>query len=102
MATFMLPAPAGLGILTLTPGQINANVFRLGFSLGFWASYVMVNIAGTETLKQILVPNEAIGRFSSASRVLTWGIDTVGAALAGALAMSCRPVVYSRSRPSAS
>ncbi|GAA4028707.1 hypothetical protein GCM10023063_07890 [Arthrobacter methylotrophus] len=87
MATFMLPALAGLGMLLLTPGQIIANVLLLGLSLGFWASCVMVNITGTETLKQLLVPHHAIGRFSSASRVLTWGIDPVGAALAGVLAL---------------
>jgi hypothetical protein len=47
----------------------------------------MVNITGTETLKQLLIPLEALGRFSSASRVLTWGIDPIGAALAGVLAL---------------
>jgi hypothetical protein len=47
----------------------------------------MVNITGTETLKQLLIPHEALGRFSSASRVLTWGIDPIGAALAGVLAL---------------
>ncbi|WP_284980756.1 hypothetical protein [Arthrobacter sp. efr-133-TYG-118] len=87
MATFMLPALAGLGMLLLTPGQDVANVLLLGLSLGFWASCVMVNITGTETLKQLLIPHEALGRFSSASRVLTWGIDPIGAALAGVLAL---------------
>ncbi|OOP60401.1 hypothetical protein BMF89_16865 [Arthrobacter sp. SRS-W-1-2016] len=87
MATFMLPALAGLGMLLLTPGQVVSNVLLLGLSLGFWASCVMVNITGTETLKQLLIPHEALGRFSSASRVLTWGIDPIGAALAGVLAL---------------
>ncbi|MFF2297181.1 MFS transporter [Arthrobacter sp. NPDC058127] len=87
MATFMLPALAGLGMLLLTPGHIVANVLLLGLSLGFWASCVMVNITGTETLKQLLIPHEALGRFSSASRVLTWGIDPIGAAVAGVLAL---------------
>ena len=87
LPTFMLPALAGLGMLLITPGQDMANVLLLGLSLGFWASCVMVNITGTETLKQLLVPQEALGRFSSASRVLTWGIDPIGAAVAGALAL---------------
>lgn len=47
----------------------------------------MVNITGTETLKQALVPDRQLGSFSSASRVLTWGIDPVGAGFAGALAL---------------
>lgn len=86
-ATFLLPAVAGLGMLLLAPGRGVANTLLLGGSLGFWAACVMVNVAGTETLKQILVPQDSIGRFSSASRVLTWGIDPAGAALAGALAL---------------
>jgi MFS family permease len=86
-ATFALPALAGLGMLLLTPGQAFANMILLGLSLGFWASCVMVNITGTETLKQLLVPDESLGTFSSASRMLTWGIDPVGAGLAGALAL---------------
>ena len=74
-------------MLLLAPGQAFANVLLLGLSLGFWASCVTVNITGTETLKQLLVPDERLGAFSSASRILTWGMDPVGAALAGALAL---------------
>lgn len=85
--TFALPALAGLGMLLLLPGQTIMNLVLLGTSLGLWASCVMVNITGTETLKQLLVPDENLGTFSSASRIVTWGIDPVGAALAGALAL---------------
>ncbi|NEN04585.1 MFS transporter [Diaminobutyricibacter tongyongensis] len=83
--TFALPAFAGLGMLLLAPSQPFLNVALLGLSLGFWASCVMINITGTETLKQVLVPERTLGRVSAASRVLTWGIDPVGAALAGVL-----------------
>jgi Flp pilus assembly protein TadB len=47
----------------------------------------MINITGTETLKQVLVPGRNLGSFSAASRILTWGIDPVGATLAGVLAL---------------
>lgn len=35
----------------------------------------------------LLIPHEALGRFSSASRVLTWGIDPIGATPSGVLAL---------------
>ncbi|HEY2557206.1 MAG TPA: hypothetical protein VGI08_08860, partial [Diaminobutyricibacter sp.] len=86
-ATFAFPALASLGMLLLVPGQPFLNVALLGLSLGLWAACVMINITGTETLKQVLVPDRNLGSFSSASRILTWGIDPVGAALAGVLAL---------------
>lgn len=85
--TFTLPALAGLGMLFVAPREPLLNVALLGLSLGFWAACVMVNMTGTETLKQVLVPERNLGSFSSASRILTWGIDPAGAALAGVLAL---------------
>lgn len=85
--TFTLPALAGLGMLLVRPGAAIVNVALLGLSLGVWAASVMINIAGTETLKQMVVPERSLGSFSSASRVLTWGIDPIGAAMAGGLAL---------------
>lgn len=87
-ATFFLPAFSALGMLLLVPGNTFANVAVLGCSLAFWAACVMVNLTGTETIKQILVPNDVLGRFSASSRLLTWGIDPVGAALAAALTLA--------------
>lgn len=85
--TFALPALAGLGMLALTPGQPFLDVALLAVSLGFWVSCVMINITGTETLKHVLVPERNLGSFSSASRILTWGVDPVGAAFAGLLTL---------------
>ncbi|WP_374007956.1 MFS transporter [Leifsonia sp. LS-T14] len=85
--SFALPALSGVGMLALIPGQPILDVALLGISLGFWASCVMINITGTETLKQLLVRERNMGNFTSASRILTWGIDPVGAALAGMLAL---------------
>lgn len=87
VASFVLPAVAGLGMLLLSPGDEVLNVAILGVSLGFWASCVMVNIAGTETLKQVLVPDSDLGSVSAATRLLTWGVDPIGAALAGTLVL---------------
>jgi MFS family permease len=83
--TFALPAISGLGMLLLTSGNAWLNVPILGGALGFWAACVMVNLTGTETLKQVLVPNDVLGRFSAASRLVTWGVDPIGAAVAAGL-----------------
>ncbi|WP_085370671.1 MFS transporter [Leifsonia sp. NCR5] len=85
--TFALPAIAGLGMLLLAPGEPIVNVVILGLSLGLWASCVMINITGTESLKQMLIPESRLGRLSAASRLLTWGVDPVGAALAASLVL---------------
>jgi MFS family permease len=85
--TFALPAVAGLGMLLLGPGQPVVNVALLALSLGLWASSVMINITGTETLKQVFIPSESLGSVSAASRIMTWGVDPLGAALAGVLAV---------------
>lgn len=84
--TFALPAVAGLGMLLLRPGQPVLDVALLALSLGLWASSVMINITGTETLKQVFIPSESLGSFSAASRIMTWGVDPLGAALAAVLA----------------
>lgn len=86
-ASFALPLLSAVGIACLSPGGGLLNIVLLAVSLGFWSACVMVNITGTETLKQILVPDESVGKFSAASRLLTWGIDPVGAALAGVLTL---------------
>ncbi|WP_158865701.1 MFS transporter [Leifsonia sp. AG29] len=86
-ATFCFPAASAIGIAALDRAGGLLNVALLGVSLGSWASCVMINIAGTETLKQLTIPETEIGNVSAASRILTWGIDPVGAALAGVLAL---------------
>jgi MFS family permease len=85
--TFALPAVAGIGMLALVPGRAVFNVALLALSLGLWATSVMTNVTGTETLKQVLVPERALGSFSAASRIVTWGIDPLGAALAAVLTL---------------
>ncbi|WP_285135744.1 MFS transporter [Microbacterium sp. lyk4-40-TSB-66] len=85
--TFALPLLSACGIAILNPGLGLFNIVLLAASLGFWAACVMVNITGTETLKQVRLPNETVGRVSAASRLLTWGVDPVGAALAAVLAI---------------
>ncbi|GAA4143600.1 MFS transporter [Leifsonia shinshuensis] len=86
-ATFALPALSGIGMLLLSSDAGLWNVAALGASLGFWAACVMVNLTGTETLKQLLVPNDVLGRISAASRLVTWGIDPIGAAVAAVLTL---------------
>lgn len=81
-STFAVPAISGLLIVALpvVPGFL--GVMCLGMSLGLWAGCMLVNIALCETIKQWLVPSAVLGRFSAASRLVTWGVDPVGAALA--------------------
>jgi MFS family permease len=40
----------------------------------------------SRVITQSLVPNELLGRFSAASRLISWGMTPVGAAIAGGLA----------------
>ncbi len=83
--TFALPAGCALAFLALPGLDKAASMIVLALILGGWAILVLVNITATESIKQSLVPNEMLGRFSSAARILTWGVDPLGAAFGGLL-----------------
>lgn len=80
--TLALPVLSGAGILILPLLGQFASMLVLSASLGLWACAVLVNVAASETLKQQLVPEAILGRVSAAIRLLTWGVDPIGAGLA--------------------
>lgn len=80
--TLALPVLSGAGILILPLLDQFASMLVLSASLGLWACAVLVNVAASETLKQQLVPEAILGRVSAAIRLLTWGVDPIGAGLA--------------------
>ncbi|GAB2711059.1 hypothetical protein GCM10027038_06270 [Arthrobacter bambusae] len=75
---------------SMTPAEIGI-AGALGGIIGLLSMILGVMCDGQHhrngNTKQLLIPHVALGRFSSASRVLTWGIDPIGAALAGVLAL---------------
>ena len=87
--TFALPGLATI-LLTAVPrgsGFPSALLAVVAVALlnGLWSISVIINIAGCETLRQIEVPRGMLGRFSAAVRLVTWGVDPLGALLAAAL-----------------
>lgn len=69
----MLPAARGSGI------AIGAAAFAAGFGGTMW-------VVNSRVIVQSMVPNELLGRFSAASRLVGWGAGPVFAAVAGLLA----------------
>lgn len=75
----MVGVPA---VLPARPGSawaIGAAAFLAGIGGTMWT-------VNSRVITQSLVPNELLGRFSAASRVISWGMMPVAAAVAGVLA----------------
>ncbi|GCD93075.1 MFS transporter [Embleya hyalina] len=81
-SVLMLGAPA----LTNRVWIIGITTFVGGFGSGLWNVTVV-------TLRHRLIPDELLGRVSSAARLIGWGGMPVGAALAGVLAQTSGPRV---------
>ncbi|QEM83612.1 MFS transporter [Halomonas binhaiensis] len=79
--TLIAPGFSCLAILALPVVSSKLTTIILGISLGLWIASVLINVAAFETQKQILVPEEHIGKYSAASRLVTWGVDPLGSAL---------------------
>lgn len=89
--TLAVPAFAGIFIVFLPFYPPPLQVVVLGTCLGVWAAATLTNVALFETLKQVLVSPTHLGRYSAASRLLTWGVDPFGALLA-AFAVTVLPI----------
>ncbi|MFD7665387.1 MFS transporter [Streptomyces sp. NPDC059788] len=74
----------GTPVLTAQPWIVGAATFVGGLGSGLWNVTVV-------TLRQQLIPDELLGRVSSASRLIGWGGMPLGAALAGLLAQFVGP-----------
>ncbi|MFI1382448.1 MFS transporter [Embleya sp. NPDC020886] len=81
-SVLMLGAPA----LTDRVWIIGITTFVGGFGSGLWNVTVV-------TLRHRLIPDELLGRVSSAARLIGWGGMPVGAVLAGVLAQTSGPRV---------
>ncbi|HYQ66124.1 MFS transporter [Actinophytocola sp.] len=76
---------AMVGVPAMVPGA-PASVWPVGvaaFLAGVGGTMWTVN---SRVISQSLVPNELLGRFSAASRLISWGMVPVSAAIAGGLA----------------
>jgi hypothetical protein len=76
---------AMVGVPAVVPGA-PASVWPVGvaaFLAGVGGTMWTVN---SRVISQSLVPNELLGRFSAASRLISWGMVPVSAAIAGGLA----------------
>lgn len=87
--TFAVPGLAAC-LVNLVPRSVGSSgvilaVAAIAVLNGVWSICVIVNVAGCETLKQITVEPGLLGRFSAAVRLVTWGVDPVGALLAAGL-----------------
>ena len=80
--TFFVPGLAGPGMLLLQDIPHALGVIVMGLILAIWAFCMLTNMSICETIKQVYVPRSVIGRFSSASRIITWGADPIGAGIA--------------------
>lgn len=88
-STLAVPGLLAVALALVPPARDVAGTLLAVGSLalleGIWLIAVIVNVAGCETLKQTTVPDTILGRFSAAVRLVTWGVDPVGAALAAGL-----------------
>ncbi|MFI0982540.1 MFS transporter [Streptomyces sp. NPDC021093] len=71
-------------VFTAQPWPVGAATFLGGVGSGLWNVTVV-------TLRQQLIPDELLGRVSSASRLIGWGGMPLGAAVAGVLAQTVGP-----------
>ncbi|MBC6469993.1 MFS transporter [Actinomadura alba] len=76
LGTFaMLAVP----VVTANPWAVAAGAFAGGVGGTLWT-------VNSRTIVQLTVPDELMGRFNAAARLLGWGTLPLGAALAGAIA----------------
>lgn len=85
--SLFIPGLSGLLVVILPAIPEIFKSIVLGLSFGIWALCVIINITGFETLKQQTISETSLGRYSSASRCLTWGVDPIGALLGTFLAL---------------
>jgi MFS family permease len=75
----LVGTPAVLPAMPTSAWAIGAAAFFAGAGGTMWT-------VNSRVIIQSLVPNELLGRFSAASRLIAWGMTPVAAAIAGVLA----------------
>ncbi|WP_241630452.1 MFS transporter [Rosenbergiella nectarea] len=81
MVTLFSPGVIGCLIFFIPRSDQLVKMILLGLVLGLWSITILINISAFETFKQKTISYESIGRYSAASRCITWGIEPVGALL---------------------
>lgn len=81
MITLFFPGVIGCLIFFIPRSDQLVKMILLGLVLGLWSITILINISAFETFKQKTISYESIGRYSAASRCITWGIEPVGALL---------------------
>lgn len=77
-----LPGFFGLLILFIPDATSSIKVILLSLALGLWSVCILVNVSVFETYKQKTIPHQSLGRYSAASRCITWGVEPLGAFIA--------------------
>jgi len=86
-ATLVVPGLAAFAIYFIPSLTPSVATIVLGTALGVWAASILINISAFETLKQLMISPIDIVKYTAASRLMTWGLDPIGAGLAAAASL---------------
>lgn len=96
-AVYFIPGAAAL----LVPASYGVphwlSVVMVSAALSIWTFAVVINLIVSETLKQAFAPEGQLARITSCIRVLSWGIEPIGAISGGLLAtyvLSLQTMLY--------
>lgn len=81
MLSLFVPGVIGFLMFFIPNNNHLFKVVLLSLFLGLWSISILINVSAFETYKQKTIQFESIGRYSAASRCVTWGIEPVGALL---------------------
>lgn len=85
---YALPGLAGLLVPLAQSFGMPYSAILVGASSALWSCSVVINLVLSEAIKQAYVPDYLLGRVTATVRFISWGIEPLGALLAGALAVS--------------
>lgn len=84
IATFGIPGLAAVAVAS-THTETAGTVTLLVAASALWSFCVVVNISLCESIKQVAVRSHHLGRTTATVRAISWGVELLGAALAGLL-----------------
>lgn len=88
VVAYALPGLAGLLVPLAESFDTVAASVLVAASAALWSGAVVINLVLSETIKQALVPESMLGRATSIIRVVSWGVEPLGALAGGAVATS--------------
>lgn len=81
IATFGIPGLAA-AVVARTSVQNFGSITLLVIASAVWSFCVVVNMSLCESIKQVAVKSEQVGRTTAAVRAISWGVELLGAATA--------------------